>query len=340
MPHKSPWARLPFGVRMATAGLGVLALVAGTAAGIAALTSEDTRVVTTAGQGAPVAGRPAAEVPPSLPAGATGLGNGAVAPDHGAPGHTQAEREADETRSAPGQADRTATRSPRRPTAPGPVAGGPTAPGPVAGGPVKAGPVKGGAVVPVPGAAAVAVPPAAGAPAAPQVRTEQVSETEAIPFGTKLVPDPSLPPGAREIETPGVPGERLLRYEVTYTGNRETSRRLLDSKVTREPQDRIVAFGDRQRGDRPGGGKHQGGRGHRECRPLKSCVWLGRDRDCPDDGTGAPGEGVIDGDLSLLDPSDIDELDLVLPCEGDPDDQPDPDDQLDPDDPDDWPAGE
>jgi hypothetical protein len=283
---------------MATAGLGVLALVAGTAGGIAALTSNDTRVVTAVGQAAPVVDLPAAEVPVQPPAGQTGLGAGAV-------GHAQAEREADETRLTPGVADRTATRSPRRPASVNRGRTGRTT-----------------AAAPGAGAAPVA-PPAAGEPAGPQVRTEQISETEAIPFRTKLVRDPSLPRGSREIETPGVPGERLLRYEVTYTGNRETSRRLLDSTVTREPQDRVVAFGNRGRGggrQGTGHGRHDRGRGDaRECRLLGSCVRMGREAVCTDgDKSDARQESIIDGDLSLLDPSDIDELELTLPCEDEP----------------------
>jgi len=289
MPRKTFWSRLPFGVRMATAGLGVLALVAGTAGGIAALTSNDTRVVSAVGRESPVVELPAAEAPLGLPADETGLGNGAV-------GHAQAEQEADETRSAPGVADRTATRAPRR-TASGDGKGNAGAVAPVSG------------VVP-------AEPPAVDAPAAPEVRTEQISETEAIPFRTRLVRDPSLQPGTREIETPGVPGERLLRYEVTFTGGRETSRKLLDSTITREPQDRVVAFGNRGRGGRHGGGQHSGGRGGRECRLLGSCVRMGRAAVCtPSEQPDARQESIIDGDLSLLDPSDIDELELTLPCE-------------------------
>jgi hypothetical protein len=278
---------------MATAGLGVLALVAGTAGGIAALTSNDKRVATAVGQAAPV-------VPVQPPAGQTGLGTGAV-------GRAQAEREVDETRSTPGEADRTGTRTPRRPasmtrTRTGGGAAGAAAPGT---------------------GAAPAAPPAAGVPAGPQIRTEQVSETEAIPFRTTLVRDPSLPRGSREIETPGVPGERLLRYEVTYTGNRETSRRLLDSTVTREPQDRVVAFGGRGRGGQHSGGhdRHDRGRGHhgRECRLLGTCVRMGREAVCTVGDQADPRkESIIDGDLSRLDPSDIDELELNLPCEEEP----------------------
>ncbi len=289
---------------MATAGLGVLALVAGTAGGIAALTGDDTRVVTAVGRESPVVELPAADVPLRPPAGGAGLGNGIA-------GHAQAEQQADETRSGPGEADRTATRSPRRTTS------------------VDRRGSTGGAAPVLPGAAP-AGPPAAAAAATPEVRTEQISETEAIPFRTTLVRDPSLRPGTREIQTPGVPGERLLRYEVTFTGGRETSRKLLDSTVTREPQDRVVAFGNRGRGGRHGGphhggphhggphhgGPHHGGRGHRECRLLGSCVRMGRGAVCTHGDKSDPRqESIIDGDLSLLDPSDINELELTLPCE-------------------------
>jgi hypothetical protein len=316
MPRKSFWARLPFGVRMATAGLGVLALVAGTAGGIAALTSDDGRVVSAVGQSGAVVELPAAEVPGQPPSGLTGLGAGSA-------GRAQAEQDADDTRSAPGEADRTATRSPRRAHPAGRAPAG-TAARPAA-------PAHGARpAAPAAGRGAGAGSGAGAGPAAPQVRTETLSETEAIPFRTTLVRDPSLPPGSREIDQPGVPGERLLRYEVTYTGTRETSRRLLDSTVTREPQDRIVAFGPRGRGGQHSGGQHSGGGrgkhdrgrgGPRECRLLGTCVRMGRSAVCTDgDQAGTRPESIIDGDLSLLDPADIDELELDLPCPDEDDD--------------------
>ena len=214
----------------------------------------------------------------------------------------------------------TATRSPRRayPAGRAPVGGAAAGHAAPAHGARPARPARPA------GPAAPAAPAGGGGagPAAPQVRIEQVAETEAIPFRTTLVRDPSLPPGSREIDQPGVPGERLLRYEVTYTGTQETSRKLIDSTVTREPQDRVVAFGQRGRGGRPGGGQHSGGRGphdrgrgERECRLLGPCVRMGRSAVCTKgDQSSARSESIIDGDLSLLDPSDIDELELNLPC--------------------------
>ena len=133
-----------------------------------------------------------------------------------------------------------------------------------------------------------------------------VFETEDIPFPTTVIPDPSLPDGIREVEEPGVPGERLVHYEVTYTGDQETSRRVLESTVTREPRDQIVAVGDRS-----GGSGNDDPDQQQECGLLGSCAQLDGDDLCADDEFD-PGQS-IDGDL--LDPSDLDELELNLPCE-------------------------
>jgi hypothetical protein len=304
---------------MATAGFGALALVAGSAAGIAAMTSTDTRVVNAVGSESAVVA-----LPPQAPGGNAGLGvqgpggpvagelkaggrqagaplagqaqAGQVQPGQAQPGQAhagqaQAGQEPDDGRSAPGEADRTATRSPRRTQ------------------PVDAPKPAGGA----------------DSPAAPAVHVERISETESIPFRTRLVRDPSLPRGSREIQTQGVPGERVLHYEVTFTGTTETSRRLIDSVVTREPQHRVVAFGNRGGGRdwQQGGGRHdrdgrdgRGPRGHRrECHlRIGSCVGLSRNAVCTDEGDPRE-ESIIDGDLSLLNPADIDELELTLPCE-------------------------
>ena len=291
MPRKSFWARLPFGVRMATAGLAVLALVAGSAAGIAALTSAESRVVTAAGQQS-MAEVPAAEVPPRPPAGDSVLGAEAT-------GHAAAEQAAGDDRSAPGEADRTATRGPRRAAPPDRR---------------KAGRAS---------AAAPARDESPSVPSTPAVRTELIAETEVIPFRTRLIRDPSLPRGSKRIQREGVPGERLLRYEVTYTGSTETSRRLLDATVTRRPQHRVVAFGNRRGGisQHSGGGQQSGGgRGQRrECRlTIESCVDMGRSAGCTGDPADPRPESIIDGDLSLLEPADLDELDLVLPCPDEP----------------------
>ncbi|MFI7597228.1 G5 domain-containing protein [Actinoplanes sp. NPDC049681] len=265
MPRKSFWARLPFGVRMSTAGLGVLALVAGTAGGVAALTDDaPARPVTAVKQEAVVAAPLEVAAPPSaVPAEAA----------------DEAQLPVDEDRSGPGEADRTATRGPRRTEAPAATAAPTTKP-----------------------------TTAAAATTGPAVRIERISETQTIPFRTMLVRDPTLPPGSKRVQTRGVPGERVLHYEVTYTGSKETARRLLDSTVTREPTHRVIAFGNR-RGD--GGHHHDGpgcGRVDRECTPA------GRSAVCSDE-TKPEEENLLDQHLGLLSSADLDALDLTLPCE-------------------------
>jgi hypothetical protein len=284
---------------MATAGLGALAVVSGSAAVIAALTSTDTRVVTAVGRDSSVV-----ELPPADEAelgsqdavgekagGRNASGRDAGDRNAGLPntGHAGAEA-ADDGRSKPDEADRTATRTPRRTT-------------------LHAG--RNPAAAHAGGSARTA------GPGGPVVRVERISESESIPFRTRLVRDPSLPPGSRAIQTPGIPGERILHYEVTFTGSKETGRRLIDSTVTREPQPRIVAFGNRRGGVRPGGGRGHPG----ECRlAIGPCIGLGRGTVCIDR-KGEQGEqGLIDGDLSLLTPADIDELQLKLPCIDEPKD--------------------
>jgi G5 domain len=90
-------------------------------------------------------------------------------------------------------------------------------------------------------------PPPAATPAA-TVTTRIVTETREIPYRTRLVRDPSLPRGRKREQSPGVPGQETLRYQVTYVGGRQTGRRLLDATVTRQPQDRVVAIGVRRAG--------------------------------------------------------------------------------------------
>ncbi|GIE79528.1 hypothetical protein Aph02nite_54780 [Actinoplanes philippinensis] len=81
------------------------------------------------------------------------------------------------------------------------------------------------------------------AAAAPVVTTRTDVETRSVPFDTRVVRDPSMPRGTRRVTTRGASGERTLRYLVTLTDGRPSSRRLLSSAVTREPQHRVVTVG-------------------------------------------------------------------------------------------------
>src|SRR5690242_8758371 len=144
-------------------------------------------------------------------------------------------------------------------------------------------------------------------PAAPIITTSTVTETRPIPYRTRLVRDPSLPRGSRRVETPGIAGEQTLRWLVTRTDGKETGRELIDTTITRQPQLQVIAFGSHGRG-----GFH---RHLRECGPgLHPCLPLGRSG-CPDE-TRAEENAVqlggsvtvLDKDLAMVDPDGL-ELD-------------------------------
>jgi hypothetical protein len=99
----------------------------------------------------------------------------------------------------------------------------------------------------------------------PVVTTRTEVETREVPYASRTVRDPSLPRGSQRVQTPGVAGEETLRYLVTLTDGKQTGRRLLDSTVTRQPQQEVVAYGDSaDKSDRCGAS-------------LDLCVPLGRD---------------------------------------------------------------
>jgi hypothetical protein len=173
-----------------------------------------------------------------------------------------------------------------------------------------------------------AVPPAVPG-TAPVVTTQTVTETRAIPYQTRLVRDPALPRGQKRVETEGINGEETLRWLVTFRDGKQADRQLVGSTVTRQPQHRVIAFGWQGRVRVPGRGHGGPGHGparghHRECGPsLRACLPLGRSA-CPDP-TGVEESGVQVGDpvtllseedLALLDPSELDGLNLdpALTC--------------------------
>jgi hypothetical protein len=228
-----------------TAGTGVLlVLIGGGAAGIAALTKQEPRVVTAMGRetdaaahaagtgAAPVEPADLAAVPPATDRGFGAARDAATTSRNNNATTTTGRRTSNE-------ADRTATREPRTT------------------GTAKADPAAGHVAGPKPAAAA----------ATPAVTSQTETETREIPYQTQLVRDPAMPPGSRRVQAAGIPGLETLRYLVTYAGGQETERRLLDSTVTRAPQHRVIAFGSQ---GRPG-------RDHpRECsRDLGHCL-LGR----------------------------------------------------------------
>jgi hypothetical protein len=257
-----------------TAGASaLLVLIGGGTAGLAAAT-DDEPVVTEVGPAA-VAAMPGAAVP-QPPAG--GPVSGPVSGPLGSAAEAVPERRAPDVtvpdRRASDAADRTATRAPRATTSRAPRTAG------------------------------VAVPVAPVDPAAPVVTTRTVVEKRAVPYRTRLVRDPGLPRGSKRLEAPGVPGEETLRYLVTFTDGRETDRRLVATELTREPQDRVVAFGTRRGKDEPRDCWPEEDR----CRPTKRSVACPGELDPEIREHGSV--ALLDDDLALLDPDDLDGLEM------------------------------
>lgn len=109
-------------------------------------------------------------------------------------------------------------------------------------------------------------------PAADDVETRQVTETTRIPFPVQTVEDPSLAAGQTVVRTRGVAGVKTLTYEVTYTDGEPTAKRLVGSKVTKQPVAQVVAVGAGAAA---------------ECDPNYSgCVPVAEDVDCAGRGNG------------------------------------------------------
>ena len=74
-------------------------------------------------------------------------------------------------------------------------------------------------------------------------KTKTITETERIPYSTTYVDDETLDHGKSVTRTAGVYGTRTNTYKVTIKGGKETSRELVESSVTQEPRDAVVARG-------------------------------------------------------------------------------------------------
>lgn len=73
--------------------------------------------------------------------------------------------------------------------------------------------------------------------------TNFITETESIPYNTTYVEDAALDFGKSVTRTAGLAGTRTNTYKVKTKGGKQTSRELVDSKVTKEPRDAVVARG-------------------------------------------------------------------------------------------------
>jgi hypothetical protein len=129
--------------------------------------------------------------------------------------------------------------------------------------------------------------------ASPAVEKRKITTTRKIPFRTRKVNDSALAAGKTRVRRKGAAGVKTLTYEVTYTGGKETSRKLLGEKVTRAPVARVIAVGTKRA---------------RSCDPNYSggCVPIASDVDCA--GGSGNGPAYVRGPVRVVG-SDIYDLD-------------------------------
>ncbi|HMM62115.1 MAG TPA: G5 domain-containing protein [Candidatus Saccharibacteria bacterium] len=81
----------------------------------------------------------------------------------------------------------------------------------------------------------------------PKLEIKAITSTEAIPYTSSTVSDATLDEGSIKTRVFGVNGQRTDTYDVTYTDGVETNRIKVDSMVTTEPVNEVVARGTKQK---------------------------------------------------------------------------------------------
>lgn len=308
LPRKSWWARLPFGVRMTAGTSALLLVIGGGVTGIVAW-AEDAPTVNTAGPD---------EV--AVPAAPGGIGAGATAPEDPPPATpTRAPGLVTDIDPVPmggglamGLDPATVAPTPkvtRTPETPKPKISG-TGVSTAASPPKRTEPPK-RAERPKPADRPTpAARPARPAPAAPVITTRTEVETHSIPFRTRLVRDPALPRGTKDVQAEGAAGVRSLRYLITLTDGRRTGRHLLGVTVTKRPEPRLVVIGTGREADPDTDDEDDpwdcGSVGNDLCVPFGRSSAMCEESDEPDEG--GSGAGMI-----VLGDSVIDDEDLGLP---------------------------
>ena len=80
-----------------------------------------------------------------------------------------------------------------------------------------------------------------------RVATDTVTETEVIKYETKKVNTDKLYVGETEVETKGENGKKEYVYKITLTDGVETDRKLVSETVVKEPVDKVVLVGTKEK---------------------------------------------------------------------------------------------
>lgn len=80
-----------------------------------------------------------------------------------------------------------------------------------------------------------------------RIRTEEITETEALAFETTYEDTDSLYEGETETKTEGVTGEANVTYTVTYADGEEESRTVKTKEITKEAKNAVVLRGTKEK---------------------------------------------------------------------------------------------
>jgi hypothetical protein len=120
---------------------------------------------------------------------------------------------------------------------------------------------------------------------APTIQKRTVTETQAIPYATTRVNDPSLAKGTTKVRTQGVAGTKSLTYEVTLTYGVQTAKELVSTVITKQPVTQVIAVGTKVT---------------QTCDPNYSgaCVPIASDVDCA--GGSGNGPAYVQGPVKVI----------------------------------------
>jgi resuscitation-promoting factor RpfB len=76
----------------------------------------------------------------------------------------------------------------------------------------------------------------------PKIETKQLEEQIAIPYQSVSENDGSLESG-KTATTPGVNGQKVITYEVTFTDDKETARKVVNERVSLPPVNQVTRIG-------------------------------------------------------------------------------------------------
>ena len=78
---------------------------------------------------------------------------------------------------------------------------------------------------------------------APVITTKTTTETQSIPFDSKTVDDSSLDKGTTKVTTVGVNGVKTLTYQITYSDDKQTDKKLIKEEITQQPVTQVTSNG-------------------------------------------------------------------------------------------------